>query len=59
MHCIFIPRAIVKIDHSLLYVMWGLMYLLLFIIAVDYIMITCFDPADGALISPTYNLKFQ
>ena len=57
MHIVFVTRAIVPIHHSILYVLWGLMYLKLFIIAVDYIIITCFDPVDRAILNENYNIS--
>lgn len=50
MHCVFVIRPIVAIDHPILYVSWVLFYLLLILMSVDYCVITCGDPVDLALI---------
>ena len=50
MHCIFLIRPIVEINHPVLYVSWVLFYCLLVVMAVDYCIITCGDPVDLALV---------
>ena len=53
MHCIFLIRPIVRINHEILYIMWALNYVVIFIMSVDYCIITCSDPVDKVLIDET------
>ena len=49
LHSIFVSRAVIAIENSILYVMWGVGYLLLLIILYDFSIITCLDPVDKIL----------
>jgi len=52
MHCIFVIRPIVGIDHPLMYFLWGVHFLALFALLWDYFVLTCGDPVDRIIIEP-------
>lgn len=52
MHCIFMIRPILKINHPILFFLWGINFLLLGFVGMDYFIITCGDPADELLVHP-------
>jgi hypothetical protein len=45
-HCIFIIRPIIAIDHPALYFVWVLSFIVLVAIIIDYFILTCSDPVD-------------
>lgn len=52
LQCVFMARPIVAIDHPVLYILWAIYWLLLLMIAVEYILLTRSDPVDRLVPEP-------
>lgn len=52
MHCVFVIRPLVKIDHPILFFIWSLHFLSLILVAYDYFVLTCSDPVDNLILEP-------
>lgn len=59
MHCVFIIRPILGIDHPILYVMWGFYWLTVVVIGHDYLLLTCGDPVDELVAHPENLLEYR
>lgn len=52
MHCVFVIRPLMKIDHPILFFIWSLHFLSLILVAYDYFVLTCSDPVDNLILEP-------
>lgn len=56
LHSIFNVKAIIAINHSILWTMFGFHYAILLMIIFVYVVITVKDPVDEYLLEPDYAL---
>lgn len=59
MHCVFVIRPIIGIDHPILYVMWAFYWVTLVIIGYDYLILTCGDPVDELVAHPENLVEYR
>jgi hypothetical protein len=50
LHSVFVVSGLATVDREILWVLLGVTYILLLLIAYDYIFLTCSDPVDDLIL---------